>query len=42
MFPPEMLPVTDRLLKVPNDVMLGCAAVVTVAAVVADPDTVMV
>lgn len=35
--PPEMLPVTESELSVPTEVMLGCAAVVTVAAVVADP-----
>jgi len=34
-FPPVTLPVTVKLVNVPTDVMLGCAAVVTVAAVVA-------
>ena len=34
-FPPETLPVTDKLDSVPTDVMFGCAAVVTVPAVVA-------
>ena len=40
--PAVALPVTARAVRVPTDVMLGCAAVVTVAAVVAEPDTVMV
>jgi hypothetical protein len=40
--PPVMLPVALRLLSVPTEVMLGCAAVVTVPAVVAEPDTVIV
>ena len=35
--PPVTAPVTDTELKVPTDVMLGCAAVVTVSAVVAEP-----
>jgi hypothetical protein len=35
--PAVVLPVTARLLRVPTEVMLGCAAVVTVAAVVAAP-----
>ena len=41
---PEVVifPVTLNELSVPIDVMLGCAAVVTVAAVVADPDMLMV
>ena len=33
--PDSMLPELDRLVKVPTEVMLGCAAVVTVPAVVA-------
>ena len=37
MLPLVVLPVTARLLKVPTEVMLGCAAVVTVPAVVAAP-----
>ena len=41
-FPDVVLPVTAKLVSVPTDVMLGCAAVVTVPAVVAAPDTVMV
>ena len=40
--PPVMLPVTVNELSVPTEVMLGCAAVVTVPAVVAAPDTVIV
>ena len=35
--PDEILPVTPRLVNVPTEVMFGCAAVVTVAAVVAAP-----
>jgi hypothetical protein len=35
--PAEILPVTDKLESVPTDVILGCAAVVTVPAVVALP-----
>ena len=35
--PLVVLPVTVRLLNVPTEVMLGCAAVVTVPAVVAEP-----
>ena len=34
-----IFPVTLRLDSVPTEVMLGCAAVVTVPDVVADPDT---
>jgi hypothetical protein len=34
--PAEVLPVTANELSVPTEVMLGCAAVVTVPAVVAD------
>ena len=33
--PAVMLPVTAKLVKVPTEVILGCAAVVTVAATVA-------
>ena len=40
--PEVILPVTASAVNVPTDVMLGCAAVVTVPAVVAEPDTVMV
>jgi hypothetical protein len=40
--PDVVLPVTANAVNVPTDVMLGCAAVVTVPAVVAAPDTVMV
>ena len=35
--PPVMLPDTLKALNVPTEVMLGCAAVVTVPAVVAAP-----
>ena len=35
--PPVTLPDTDTLVRVPTEVMLGCAAVVTVPAVVAAP-----
>ena len=37
MLPPVILPVALTLVKVPTDVILGCAAVVTVPAVVAAP-----
>jgi hypothetical protein len=40
--PPVMLPVTASAVNVPVEVMLGCAAVVTVPAVVAAPETVIV
>ena len=36
-FPDDILPLTVRELNVPTDVMFGCAAVVTVPAVVASP-----
>jgi len=35
--PPVILPVTVKAVKVPTEVILGCAAVVTVPAVVAAP-----
>jgi hypothetical protein len=35
--PLEVLPVTAKLLNVPTEVIFGCAAVVTVPAVVAEP-----
>ena len=38
-FPEVMLPVTSRDDNVPTDVILGCAAVVTVPAVDTVPDT---
>jgi hypothetical protein len=41
-FPDVVLPVTAKLESVPTLVILGCAAVVTVPAVVAAPETVMV
>jgi hypothetical protein len=40
--PEVMLPVTVNAVNVPTLVMLGCAAVVTVPAVVAAPETVIV
>ena len=35
MLPPDMLPVTARLVSVPTEVILACADVVTVPAVTA-------
>ncbi len=39
MFPPVILPLDDKEVNVPTLVMFGCAAVVTVPAVVTFPET---